>query len=71
MWIHYTLFTIYFLLLSMAIWSFIVASCSDPGYIPHDYTKYDVTLLNKREQILMKYLNRIGQGDSTTQNTVS
>ena len=39
--VHYSVFGLYFLLFCMTVWSFIMASCTDPGYVPRDLTNYD------------------------------
>ena len=53
---HYTFFSVYVLFLFMTIWSFIVASCTDPGYVPRNINTYDPAKMSKREQLLWNYL---------------
>ena len=43
---HYILFGTYFVLFTMSLWSFMVASFSNPGYIPRHYREYDRTKLS-------------------------
>ena len=54
--VHYILFCLYLVLLFMTIWSFIMASCTDPGYVPRNITTYDKTKLLKRELLLWNYI---------------
>ena len=58
--IHYIFFGLYCVLLLMAIWSFITASCTDPGYVPRTITNYDKNKLLKRELLLWNYIERLG-----------
>ena len=51
---------IYFLLFFMTLWSFIAASCTDPGYVPRDLTDYDKAKLSKRELLLWNYIENLG-----------
>ena len=59
---HYCFLLVYLILYVLTVWSFIEASCRDPGYVPHDKKSYDTTLLLQREQILWIYLQKIGRG---------
>ena len=52
--------SIYLLLFIMTIWSFIAASCTDPGYVPRDLTNYDSAKLSKRELLLWNYIENLG-----------
>ena len=58
--VHYTLFGIYFALFCMTIWSFIMASCTDPGYVPRNLINYDKAKLPKRELLLWNYIENLG-----------
>ena len=58
--IHYTLFACYVILLLMTIWSFITASCTDPGYVPRNITNYDSAKLPERELLLWNYIKQLG-----------
>ena len=61
-WVHYSLFVIYLLLLFLTIWSFLAAACTNPGYIPREKRTYDKTSLAKREQVLWNYLDKLEGG---------
>ena len=58
--IHYVLFSIYLVLLILTIWSFISASCLDPGTVPKNKTTYEKSKLSQREHLLWNYLERLG-----------
>ena len=57
--VHYIFFSIYVLFFIMTIWSFISASCTDPGFVPRTVNSYDKTKLPKREQLLWNYLEEL------------
>ena len=52
--------SLYLLLFTMTMWSFISASCTDPGYVPRSLTDYDKTKLSKRELLLWDYIENLG-----------
>ena len=54
--VHYCFFSLYLVLLFMTFWSFLSASCTDPGYVPRNITTYDKTKLLKRELLLWNYI---------------
>ena len=58
--IHYTLFAFYVILLLMTVWSFVTASCTDPGYVPRNITNYDSAKLPERELLLWNYIKQLG-----------
>ena len=59
-WLHYSVFAAYVVLLTLTIWAFVAAACSDPGTIPKNKGTYDKTKLSSREQMLWSYLERLG-----------
>ena len=61
-WVHYSLFLVYLILLFLTIWSFLAAACTDPGYLPKKKRTYDKTSLPKRELLLWNYLDRLEGG---------
>ena len=61
-WVHYSLFLIYLVLLLLTIWSFLAAACTDPGYLPNEKRTYDKTSLGKRECFLWNYLDKLEGG---------
>ena len=61
-WVHYSLFLIYLILLLLTIWSFVAAACTDPGYLPREKRTYDKTSLAKREHLLWNYLDKLEGG---------
>ena len=58
--IHISFFCLYLVLLFVTIWSFLMASCTDPGYVPRNITTYDKTKLLKRELLLWNYIQMLG-----------
>ena len=54
--VHICFFCLYLVLLFMTFWSFLSASCTDPGYVPRNITTYDKTKLLKRELLLWNYI---------------
>ena len=58
--IHYTFFSIYFVLLMLTVWSYLAAKCADPGFVPRNALHYDKSLLPIREYHLWNYLQRHG-----------
>ena len=58
--IHYIFFSLYLVLFLMTIWSFVVASCTDPGYVPRNIKNYDKAKLPQRELLLWNYIEYLG-----------
>ena len=50
--LHYCLFGIYTILMALTIWSYLAASCADPGFVPSGATGYDKDLFSTLEKKL-------------------
>lgn len=58
--LHYALFGVYMVLFVLTLWSFLAASCSDPGYVDHGYDIYEKENMPKNERLLWDYLEALG-----------
>ena len=58
--LHIALFIIYFILFFLAVWSLIVAGCSDPGFVSKNKRSYEQEWMSKRDQTLIDFLEKFG-----------